>query len=283
VKHLREKGMCSERRGCELLGVARSGLRYCPRVAADDASLRKRIHELARRHPRYGYRLIWGQLRREGWVVNRKRVHRLWKAEGLPLPHRRKRRRRWGPKGEVVRRAEHPGHVWSYDIIEDRTERGGKLRMLCVVDEYTRECLAIRVERSLTGGIVAETLEWLFLVHGAPAYMRSDNGGEFIAGVVQKWIAASGSRTLYITPGSPWENPYIESFHGRLRDECLKREVFYNGREAQIIIEAWRREYNNDRPHSSLGYATPAEFAERARAKTNAARGSVRQALILVT
>jgi transposase InsO family protein len=258
-------------------------MRYVARVAADEPELRERIQKLARAHPREGYRRVWARLCRRGRRVNKKRVHRLWKAEGLSLPRRRKKRRARGPKGEVVRRAEYPGHVWSYDIIEDRTERGGKLRILCVVDEYTRESLAIRVERSISGAIVAETLEWLFFAHGAPAYIRSDNGGEFIAGVVQKWLAESGCRTLYITPGSPWENPFIESFHGKFRDECLNQEVFYNGREAQIIIENWRLEYNSDRPHSSLGYATPAEFGERARAKTSAARESTKQAVILAT
>ena len=275
---LREAEACSERRACELVGTTRSGMRYEPRVPPDEAELRERIRKLAGAHPREGYRRVWARLRRRGRRVNKKRVHRLWKAEGLSLPRRRKKRRRWGPQGEVVRRAEYPRHVWSYDITEDRTERGGKLRILCVVDEYTRECLAIRVERSITGVIVAEMLEWLFLVHGAPAYIRSDNGGEFIAGVVQKWLAESGCRTLYITPGSPWENPYIESFHGKFRDECLNQEVFYNGREAQILIEAWRAEYNRDRPHSSLGYQTPAEFAERSRAAE-----STNQALILAT
>jgi putative transposase len=254
-----------------------------PRVAADEPELRERIRGLARAHPREGYRRVWARLRRRGRRVNKKRVHRLWKAEGLPLPRRRKRRRRRGAKGPVVGRAEYPGHVWSYDIIEDRTDRGGKLRMLCVVDEYTRECLAIRVERSITGAIVAETLEWLFLVHRRPAYIRSDNGGEFIAGVVQKWLEAAGCGTLYITPGSPWENPYIESFQGKLRDECLNREVFYNGREAQVIVEEWRREYNGNRPHSSLGYLTPAEFAARCRAETEPARKSNNDSLILAT
>jgi putative transposase len=283
VTHLREKRICSQRRACGLMGVWRSGMRYERRARPDEAELRERMGEIARKHRRHGYRLVWARLRRSGWRVNKKRVHRLRKAEGLSLPHRRRKRRRWGPKGEVVRRAEYPRHVWSYDIIEDRTERGGKLRILCVMDEYTRECLAVRVERSISGAVVAETLEWLFLVHGAPAYIRSDNGGEFIAGVVQRWLAAAGCATLYIRPGSPWENPYIESFHGRLRDECLNQEVFYNGREAQIIIEAWREEYNRDRPHSSLGYATPAEFAARCRAETDAARESTNQALILAT
>jgi putative transposase len=283
VECLRGAEICSERRACEVVGATRSGVRYVPRVAPDEAELRERIRKLAGVHPREGYRRVWARLRRRGRRVNKKRVHRLWKAEGLSLPRRRKKRRRRGPKGLVVRRAEYPGHVWSYDIIEDRTERGGKLRILCVVDEYTRECLAVRAERSITGVIVAETLEWLFLVHGAPAYIRSDNGGEFIAGVVQKWLEEAGCRTLYIRPGSPWENPYIESFQGKLRDECLNREVFYNGREAQVIVEEWRREYNGDRPHSSLGYLTPAEFAERCRAEANAARESANQALILAT
>jgi len=168
-----------------------------------------------------------------------------------------------GPVGEIVNKAEYPNHVWSYDFLEDRTERGGKLRILVIIDEYTRESLAIRVAPSIPALAVVGVLEWLFLTRGVPKYLRSDNGPEFVAKAVRNWLAESGCQTLFITPGSPWENGYIESFNDKLRDECLNREVFRNGKEAQTIVEAWRQEYNNHRPHSSLGYLTPAEFAGR--------------------
>jgi len=193
--------------------------------------------------------------------VNKKRVHRLWKDEGLGLPRKRPKRRRVRARGEVTRRAECPNHVWSYDFIEDRTERGGRLKMLTVLDEFTRRSLAIRVERRIDSTRVIETLEALIARHGAPRFVRSDNGPEFIAAALQQWLDERGSQTIYITPGSPWENPYTESFHDKLRDECLNREVFRHGREAQVIVEAWRNEYNTERPHSSLGYRTPEEFA----------------------
>ncbi|GAI02713.1 unnamed protein product [marine sediment metagenome] len=165
--------------------------------------------------------------------------------------------------GEIVNKAGYPNHVWSYDFVEDRTERGGKLRILAIIDEYTRECLAIRVAPSIPASAVIETLEWLFLTCGVPKYIRSDNGPEFVSRAVCQWLETSGCQTLFITPGSPWENGYIESFFDKLRDECLNREVFRNGREAQAIVENWRQEYNNYRPHSSLDYLTPAEFARR--------------------
>ena len=168
-----------------------------------------------------------------------------------------------GPAGEIINRAAYPNHVWSYDFVEDRTERGGKLRILVVIDEYTRECLAIRVEPSIPASVVIEVLEWLFLTRRVPKFLRSDNGPEFVAKAVRNWLAESGCQTLFITPGSPWENGYIESFNDKLRDECLNREVFRNGREAQAFVENWRQEYNNYRPHSSLGYLTPVEFARR--------------------
>ncbi len=195
--------------------------------------------------------------------MNRKRVHRIWKAEGLSLPLRRPRRRRIGPAGEIVNKAKYPNHVWSYDFVEDRTERGGKLRILAIIDEYTRECLAIRIAPSIPASVVVGVLEWLFLTRGVPKYIRSDNGPEFVARAVCQWLGSCGCQTLFINPGSPWENGYIESFFDKLRDECLNREVFRNGREAQAIVENWRQEYNNYRPHSSLDYLTPAEFARR--------------------
>jgi len=263
ARYLTGQGKCSQRRACMVVGESRSVVRYVARKRQDEARLVKKIHELAIRHGRYGYRRIAVLLRREGWKVNRKRVHRIWKAEGLSLPLRRPRRRRVGPAGEIVNKAEYPNHVWSYDFVEDRTERGGKLRILAIIDEYTRECLAIRVAPSIPASVVVEVLEWLFMVRSGPEYIRSDNGPEFVARAVCRWLETSGCQTLFITPGSPWENGYIESFFDKLRDECLNREVFRNGWEAQAIVEAWRQEYNNYRPHSSLGYLTPAEFAKR--------------------
>jgi len=263
VQYLKKAGKCSERRACVVVGLSRSLVRYIARRRRDEAELIKKIHKLAIRNGRYGYRRIAVLLRREGCKINRKRVHRIWKAEGLSLPLRRPRRRRVGPVGEIVNKAEYPNHVWSYDFVEDRTERGGKLRILAIIDEYTRECLAMRIAPSIPALAVVGVLEWLFLTRGVPKFLRSDNGPEFVARAVCQWLKESGCQTLFINPGSPWENGYIESFFDKLRDECLNREVFRNGREAQAIVENWRQEYNNYHPHSSLDYLTPAEFARR--------------------
>lgn len=262
VKRIQEKGI-SQRRASELVGISRSSLRYIARIKADEFELIKRIHELANKRKRFGYRRITALLRREGWNVNKKRIHRIWKSEGLSLPKKRPKRRHRGPRSEVVQKAEHPNHVWSYDFLEDRTENGNRLRLLVVLDEFTRKSLEIRVERSINSQRVIDILDWLFLIHGMPEYIRSDNGPEFVAEAVKKWLANLGCHTLYIKPGSPWENPYIESFNGKFRNECLNREIFRNGREAQIIVENWRRDYNEARPHSGLGYLTPSEFAAR--------------------
>jgi len=240
-------------------------MRYARRVAPDEPALREALRALADRHKRYGYRRIAHRLRQEGWEVNVKRVHRLWKDEGLQLKRKPRRRRALGPSKERAQRAAAPNDVWCYDFIEDRTERGGKLRMLTVVDEFTRESLAIRVGRSIGSNKVIDTLEWLFLLHGAPRRIRSDNGPEFIAQALRAWLERRDTQTLYIAPGRPWQNPYIESFHDKLRDECLNLHVFSNGRHAQQVVEDWRREYNERRPHSSLNYMTPAAFAERCR------------------
>jgi transposase InsO family protein len=202
-------------------------------------------------------------LRQKG-QVNKKRVHRLWKLEGLSLPRRRPRRGAYIRQPERLLRPQRPDEVWSYDFVEDRTERGGRLRLLCVLDEYTRECLAIRVERRLGSVEVIQTLEWLFLTRGVPAHLRSDNGPEFVAQNLKQWLKNNGCKTLYIEPGSPWENGHVESFNGKLRDECLNREMFRNGQEARTVVERWRNEYNERRPHSALGYVAPAEFARRA-------------------
>ncbi len=263
MKTLVEGHECSERRGCELAGVSRTVYRRKPVEKEDEMALRKSIKELAAKHKRYGCRRITKLLQREGWKVNRKRVHRIWKDEGLSLPRRRPKRKRHGRTVEIVNRATHKNHVWCYDFVEDRTENGNKLRMLNVVDEYTRECHQILVGRSVRAEKVVDTLNWLFLLKGVPEHIRSDNGPEFVAAAVCKWLEESGCKTIFIKPGSPWENPYIESFNGKFRDECLNREIFRNGREAQEVVENWRREYNEFRPHSSLGYLTPAEFAAK--------------------
>lgn len=260
---LRQNHGYSTRRACSLVDTPRSGLYYQPRQATDEEALRSQIRDLARRNPRFGCPRIQACLEREGLKVNHKRVHRIWKDEGLSLERKRPRRRQYGPRLEVVNKALGPNHVWSYDFLEDRTARGGRLRCLTILDEYTRESLAIEVARSIGSEKVLEVLGRLVDERGVPEFIRSDNGPEFVAKAVQDWLEKKKCGALFITPGSPWENPYIESFNGKFRDECLNREIFLNGREAQIIIEQWRQDYNTLRPHSSLGYLTPKEYAEQ--------------------
>jgi putative transposase len=218
---------------------------------------------LATRFGRYGYRRITALLRQEGWRVNHKRVERLWRQEGLKVPQKQPRRGRlWLADGSIVRRrAERPNHVWSYDFVFDRTTDGRPLRMLAIVDEYTRECLAIDVARRLSSRDVLAQLAELCVHRGVPEHIRSDNGPEFAAKAVRRWLSRVGVQTLFIEPGSPWENGYIESFNGKLRDECLNLERFDTLLEAQVLIERWRLEYNHLRPHSSLGYRPPAPEA----------------------
>jgi putative transposase len=250
----------SERRACRVLGQHRSTQRKLLRTPDDEAALTADIVALATTYGRYGYRRITALLRQAGWVVNAKRVQRIWRQEGLKVPQKQpKRGRLWLNDGSCVRlRAERPNHVWSYDFVEDRTHEGRKFRMLCVIDEFTREALAIRVKRRLNATDVLETLADLMILRGPPDYVRSDNGPEFIARALREWIAAVGSKTAYIEPGSPWENGYCESFNGKLRDELLNGEIFFSLKEAQVLIDAWRRHYNAVRPHSSLGYRPPA-------------------------
>jgi len=250
----------SERRACAVLRQPRSTQRKPPRGRDDEAALTADIVELAKTYGRYGYRRITALLRAAGWAVNAKRVQRIWRREGLKVPRKHpKRGRLWLNDGSCVRlRAERPNHVWSYDFVEDRTHDGRKFRMLCVIDEFTREALAIRVKRRLNSTDVLETLADLMILRGPPAYVRSDNGPEFIALALREWIAAVGSQTAYIEPGSPWENGYCESFNSKLRDELLNGEIFFSLAEAQVLIEAWRRHFNAVRPHSSLGYQPPA-------------------------
>jgi len=253
----------SERRACRVLGQARSTQRHQPRVLPDEARLVSRIIKLATEYGRYGYRRITALLRREGWRVNAKRVQRIWRQEGLKVPKRQpKRGRLWLADGSCVRRrAERANHVWSYDFVFERTHDGRPMRMLTIVDEFTRECLAIDVERNLTSEDVMERLTDLFVRRGPPTYIRSDNGGEFTATAVREWLDRLNVTTLYIEPGSPWENGYIESFNGKLRDELLDGEIFYTLMEAKVLIERWREHYNRFRPHSSLGYRPPAPEA----------------------
>jgi len=254
----------SERRACRVLGQVRATQRYHPEEDTLSKQIRFRVIDLASLYGRYGYRRVTELLHREGWRVNHKRVERIWREEGLKVPSRQpKRGRLWLNDGSCVRlRPLHRDHVWSYDFVEDRTSDGRKLRLLTMVDEYTRECLAIDVERRLRSHDVLHRLGELFLERGIPDHIRSDNGSEFTALAVRRWLKSLGIRTLYIEPGSPWENGYIESFNGKLRDELLNGEIFDTLTEAKVLIEGWRKEYNRFRPHSSLGYRPPAPVTE---------------------
>ena len=244
-----------------MLGQHRSTQRRVPRGPDDEERLTADIVELARRHGRLGYRKIAEMLRSTaGWIVNDKRVERIWRREGLKVPAKQSKQGRiWLADGSCIRlRAERPNHVWSYDFVEDRTHEGRKYRMLNLIDEFTHECLSIRVDRKLKSTDVIDVLSDQFVLRGVPEHIRSDNGPEFVAKAVQDWIGAVGAKTAYIERGSPWENGFIESFNARLRDELLDGEIFYSLAEARIVIESWRRHYNTERPHGSLGYKPPA-------------------------
>jgi putative transposase len=245
-----------------VLGQPRSTQRQTARTPEDEGRLVTRMLELVRRHPRYGYRRIWALLRREGWRVNRKRVHRLWRKQGLKVPRKQRKKRRLGSSANscVRRPAEHKDHVWAWDFLHDRTTDGRALKWFTLVDEYTRECLALEVRRGMTAKAVSEVLASVVRGRGAPAHVRSDNGPEFIAKAIRAWMAKAGLGTLYIEPGAPWENGYAESFNSKVRDELLNAEEFASELEARVLGKAWRQEYNHVRPHSSLGYRTPAEY-----------------------
>ncbi len=250
----------SQRRACKVLGQPRSTQRYNAGTSYDEKRLVQRIIELAKDYGRYGYRRIMALLREEGWQINHKRMLRLWRREGLKVPAKQpKRKRLWFNDGSCVRqRPEHKDHVWSYDFVMNRSDDGRPMKMLTIVDEYTRECLAIVVERRLNSEDVLATLFDLFIERGVPEYIRSDNGSEFTAKAVREWLSNVGVKTLYIEPGSPWENGYNESFNGKFRDELLNGEIFETLFEAKVLIERWRKEYNTLRPHSALGYLPPA-------------------------
>jgi putative transposase len=264
VIHVQKTFRLSERRACQAIDQPRSTQRYSGKRAGIDGALASRMSELSRENPRYGYRRIWSLLRREGWEVNKKRVLRLWREQGLKVPQKQHKSRRLlggGENGITKRRAEYPNHVWSYDFAMDSTEDGRRLKVMPIVDEYTRECLSLEGERSIKAEDVITTLHRLVIERGEPDYIRSDNGPEFIAEALKQWLALSGVKTLYIEPGAPWENAYSETFISRLRDELLERELFVNLKEAQVLLEDYRDHYNNHRPHGALGYLTPMEFA----------------------
>jgi len=250
----------AERHACQVLGQPRSTQRYHVHARSDEEALTKAIVLLARQYGRYGYRRITALLQAEGWRVNHKRVERIWRREGLKVPKKQpKRSRFWLNDGSCIRRRpQHRNHVWAYDFVAVRTHEGRPLRLLTIVDEYTRECLAIEVAHSLRADDVIFQLTELFVQYGRPNYIRSDNGPEFTAKVVRQWLTRLSVGTLFIEPGSPWENGYNESFNGKLRDELLNGEIFYSLREAQVLIEWWRQPYNQIRPHSALGYKPPA-------------------------
>ncbi len=257
---MQRKLRVSERRACKVLRQVRKTQRRRPHVTDEEERLRVRIIELATQYGRYGYRRITVMLKQGTWQVNHKRVERIWRMEGLKVPKKQpKRRRLWLNDGSCIRlRPEHKDHVWSYDFVMAWTANGKAFRILVIIDEYTRECLAMRVARHITSGDVIEVLYELFLLRGVPEHIRSDNGPEFTAKAVRRWLHRVGVKTLFIEPGSPWENGYVESFNSKLRDELLNGEVFTTLTEARILIEQWRREYNQVRPHSSLDYRPPA-------------------------
>nr|WP_226894793.1 IS3 family transposase [Luteolibacter marinus] len=254
-----------ERRACRLIGQPRNTQRYERKQPMKDRALTADIHRLARSEPRAGYRGVTRLLRREGWQVNEKRVHRIWKQEGLKVPAHPARKRARGSAENSMQRnaATRINQVWTYDFVHDQTDDGGRLKWLPIVDEYSRELLSIEVARSITAEDVVRDLERLVRERGVPEFIRSDNGPEFVARAVRDWIEAKGFKTCFIEPGSPWQNAYIESFNSRFRDEFLNLEVFGSLLEAKMLGEEHRYKYNHQRPHSSLGDLTPAEFASR--------------------
>ena len=265
VEHVQKSCDVSQRRACRTLNQPLSTQRYQPSVKEDEPALLTRILELVCEFPRYGYRQITRLLRGEGWRVNAKRIYRLWHQEGLKVPQKKVKRRRLGSSrgGITRRRAERRNHVWSVDFIFDRTTNGRSLKILVVLDEYTRECLALEVGRRFTSEDFVELLTGLFVIRGTPEFIRSDNGPEFISGRLRAFLEKVEIGSSYIEPGSPWQNGYVESFNSRLRDECLACEEFSSVGEAEFVLSHWRDNYNHRRPHSSLGGLTPADFSSR--------------------
>jgi transposase InsO family protein len=241
-------------------GIARSTVRYQPRGKTDEKELQATLQTYAQRYPQHGYRHITARMQRDGYAVNHKRIERLWRAAGLQHPRRRTTKRRQEVSEEGLKRAEYLNHLWSYDFTQDQTERGQRIRILAVLDEFSRECLLLLAARSFCAAQVVSVLQWLFATRAVPEHIRSDNGPEFIATAVKDWLQVNGSHTLYIEPGHPWQNPFIERFFGTLKSECLDRYLFDTLPAAQRLLDHWLIEYNQHRPHSALDYFTPLEF-----------------------
>lgn len=265
VKLVVEEGLGSAVQACRAIGLARSSYYRPSLVSLESRRVRKEVLELSEKHPRYGYRRITALLRRDGFSVNAKRVQRLRREEGIQVRKRQRRMRRVGPQQNERLRATKPRQVWSWDFVEDQTENGTRFRILTLLDEFTRQCLATHASWSIRAVDAITVIEAAIERYGAPEHLRSDNGPEFIAYAIQDWLKQHQVKTLYIRPGNPWENCYIESFHDKLRDECLNRELFGTLAEARVILESWRMEYNAERPHSSLDDQTPDEFELRCR------------------
>jgi transposase InsO family protein len=265
VKELRKEFTVSERRACNVIQQPRSSQRYESQIRDDEPALVKQILELVREFPRYGYRMICGKLRQLGWTVNPKRVYRIWKQEGLKVPVKKRKKRRLGDSSNAShrRRAERPNHVWCWDFVFDRTVHGKLLKWLTIVDEFTRENLCLEVDYHITSEDVIDYLAELFQRRGLPNHIRSDNGPELVAKSIQDWLVKLNIETFYIEPGSPWENAYAESFNSRFRDEFLALEMFDNLAAAKRLTSFYRTNYNEYRPHSSLNYQTPTEFARQ--------------------
>lgn len=263
VKLVVEAGLGTTAQACRALGLARSSYYRNSTMSTESRSFQKEIVRLSQDHPRYGYRRVTALLRREGHEINVKRVQRVRRKEGLQVSRKQRKLRRLGLSTAERQRATRANHVWSWDFVEDQTENGTRFRVLTLIDEHTRECLTTHVAWSIRAVDVITVVEAAMARYGVPTHLRSDNGPEFIAYAIQDWLREKKVKTIYITPGSPWENAYIESFHAKLRDECLERETFGSLLEAQVVIEQWRLYYNAERPHSSLGYQTPSEFADR--------------------
>ncbi len=283
VQGVVKAGLCSQRRACRYLGLHRSSHRYPPKPPSDRLlQLHRQIEHLSRKYPRLGYRKLARLLRREGWQAGRKLVQRSRRECDLRVERWMKRpRRRGSSTGTIPTRATSVNHVWSWDFISDRTDNGGKLRILSVIDEYSRECLSLHVARKLTADDLIEVMERLVVQRGAPGHIRSDNGSEFVARILQGWLAKRNIKTLYIEPASPWQNGHVESFHGSLRDECLDRELMLSVAEARVIIEDYRCYYNEVRPHGGVGYRTPAQAFIEAQTPDAKVTSSQRQELDL--
>jgi len=264
AQELVKRATCSQRAACRILKLPRSTFRYQGRPPTPrEEQLRKRLLAFSEAEPRYGYRRITALLRREGWTVGKRQIQRLRRDEGLRVPPSKRKLVRRGVSTGLPTRATHRNHVWTWDFIADATVRGGTLKLLTILDEYTRECHVLWAERALKAADVLHWLQKAVEQHGAPEYLRSDNGSEFIAKIVQRWLKANRIKTLYIEPGSPWQNGFVESFHGRFRDECLNREQLWTLTEARVVVGDFRYKYNQVRPHSRLGYESPAVFAAR--------------------